>query len=110
MLKKKYIKSRQVCQITFELPAAQIPEGIEAESVHLVGDFNDWNLTSTPMKRNKKKAYRVALDLDPGQTYQFRYLVNGEHWINDWQADDYVASDFGKDNCVVVTLTGNNGD
>lgn len=41
MLKKKYIKSRKVCQVAFELSAAQIPEGIEVESVHLVGDFND---------------------------------------------------------------------
>ncbi len=108
MLKKKYIKSRKVCQVAFELPAAEIPEGIEVKNVHLVGDFNDWDLTATPMKRNKRKVYRVALDLDPGQTYQFRYLVNGEHWINEWHADDYVANEFGNDNCVVATLTGHN--
>jgi hypothetical protein len=109
MLKKKYIKSRKVCQVVFELPAAEIPDDLDVENVHLVGSFNDWKINSTPMKRNKNKVYRVALDLDPGQTYQFRYWVNGEHWINEWYADDYVANNFGKDNCVVVTLTGNNG-
>lgn len=29
MLKKRYIKSRDVCQVAFELPAAELPEGIE---------------------------------------------------------------------------------
>lgn len=107
MLKKKYIKSRKVCQVVFELPADQIPEGIEVESVHVVGDFNDWDLTATPMKRSRQKVYRATVDLEPEQTYQFRYVVNGNHWLNDWQADDYVANNFGEDNCVVVTLAGN---
>jgi hypothetical protein len=43
------------------------------------------------------------LELEPGREYPFRYLVNGEHWCNDWHADAYVPGDFGEDNCVVVT-------
>ena len=106
MLKKKYIKSRKVCRVTFELPAAQLPEGVEANSVHLAGDFNDWDLTATPMKLNRKKIYRVVLDLTPGQSYQFRYVLNQDRWINDWEADDYVANSIGEDNCVVRALEG----
>lgn len=107
MLKKKYIKSRNVCKVIFGLPVAEIPEDIEVDHVHLVGDFNDWNISEIPMKRNKKKIFQAVLDLEPGVAYQFRYVVNGEHWINDWQADNYVANYFGQDNCVVATLTGN---
>ena len=103
MLKKRYIKSRKVCKVTFELPEAELPEAIEAESVHLVGEFNDWNTTATPMKHGKKGVFRATLELEPGREYQFRYLVNGEHWCNDWHADAYVPGDFGEDNCVVVT-------
>ncbi|MFQ5616695.1 MAG: isoamylase early set domain-containing protein, partial [Anaerolineales bacterium] len=56
MLEKLYAKSRQVCKVTFELP-----KDIKAESVCLVGEFNDWNPTATPMKRNKKGAFRLTL-------------------------------------------------
>jgi hypothetical protein len=103
MLKKRYIKSRNVAKVTFELPKTELPEGIEAESVHLVGEFNDWNTTATPMPLRRGGVFRVMLELEPGREYQFRYLVNGEHWCNDWHADGYVPSRSGEDNCVVVT-------
>jgi hypothetical protein len=106
MLKKRYIKSRKVCKVTFELPQAEMPEGVDAESVHLVGEFNEWDHTATPMKRAREAAFRVTLELEPGRTYQFRYLVNGEHWCNDWHADGYVLGGFGTDNCAVVTPAG----
>jgi hypothetical protein len=48
MLKKRYIKSRNVWKVTFELPEAELPEGIEAESVHLVGEFNTLVFTNPP--------------------------------------------------------------
>jgi hypothetical protein len=94
-----------VCKVTFELPEAELPEGVDVESVHLVGEFNEWDHTATPMKR-KEGAFRVTLELEPGKTYQFRYLVNGERWCNDWHADGYVLGGFGADNCAVVTLAG----
>ncbi len=106
MLKKRYIKSRKVWKVTFELPKAELPEAIEVESVHLVGEFNDWDPTTTPMTRRKGGVFRAALELEPGREYQFRYLVNGEHWCNDWHADAYVPSSLGEDNCVVVTSEG----
>jgi len=41
--------------------------------------------------------------LSAGREYQFRYLVDGQDWYNDWQADKYVPNNFGGDNSVVVT-------
>ncbi len=106
MLKKRYIKSRKVCKVTFALPRAELPEGVDAASVHLVGEFNEWSNTATPMIRAKEDTFRVTLELEPAKTYQFRYLVDGEHWCNDWHADGYVLSGFGADNCAVVTTAG----
>jgi 1,4-alpha-glucan branching enzyme len=105
MLKKRYIKSRDVCKVTFELPKGEWPEGIEAENVSLVGEFNDWDPSATPMKRGKGGDFQAMLELEPGRAYQFRYLVGGEHWCNDWHADAYVPNDLGEENCVVVTPT-----
>ncbi len=47
--------------------------------------------------------WHITLELDQGREYQFRYLVNGTDWHNDWHADKYVPNRFGSDNSVVVT-------
>ncbi len=106
MLKKQYVKSRDVCKVTFELPKGEWPEGIEVESVSLAGEFNDWDPSTAPMKRGKGGVFRIMFELEPGRAYQFRYLVNGEHWCNDWHADAYVPNEVGEENCAVVALAG----
>ncbi len=98
MLDKKYLKTRKdECKVTFSLPTA-----VQAESVHLVGDFNDWDEQSTPMKKQKDGSFKVTLNLKTGREYQFRYLVNGSEWHNDWQADKYMPNPYIGDNSVVV--------
>ncbi len=105
MLKKQVVKSRKIAKITFELAQSEIQSEISAqlpvENVFLVGEFNDWNTATTPMKYSqKKKVYAVTLELEPGHRYQFRYLVNGDYWCNDWAADDYVPAEYGPDYVV----------
>jgi 1,4-alpha-glucan branching enzyme len=85
--------------VTFELPSA-----IWADRVNLCGDFNDWSETATPMHQDRTTGtWRVTLELDANRRYEFRYLVNGTDWHNDWSADDYVPNQFGSDNSVVDT-------
>lgn len=98
MVKKEYLKSRPACKVTFILP-----EVIKAETAHLVGDFNNWNESSIAMKRQKTGRFTVTLELEKGREYQFRYLVNGNEWHNDWHADKYVPNPFSGDNSVIVT-------
>ena len=97
MLKKQFLKSKPICRVTFI-----ISDTIQAETVHLVGDFNQWDEKSTPMKQEKNGQFSVALELKTECEYQFRYLVNGTEWHNDWQADRYVPNPFSGDNSVVV--------
>jgi 1,4-alpha-glucan branching enzyme len=80
-----------------------LPNSIWADRIHLVGDFNGWNRESHPMQRDRDGGWHITLDLAAGQRYQFRYLCDGERWINDTQADDYVANGFGSENCVIRT-------
>jgi hypothetical protein len=47
--------------------------------------------------------WRISLVLPKGREYQFRYLVNGQDWHNEWHADEYVSNRFGTDNSVIVT-------
>lgn len=97
MLKKQALQNGKVVKVTFETHS--LPD---AETVYLVGDFNDWSESETPMKKRKKDGcFTAAVKLEPGAEYQFRYLVDGE-WHNDHAADKYVSNEFGGDNSVVV--------
>ena len=98
MLKKKFLKTK--CKVTFVLPEALMDENIK--TVHLVGDFNGWDESATPLEE-KSKLYQVTVDLDLEKEYQFRYLINGDQWHNDWHADRYVPNPFSGDNSVVST-------
>lgn len=98
MIKKEPSSKANKTLVTFEYAAAT-----RADSVHLVGDFNDWNETATPMTRDARAGiWRVRLDLDKGREYQFRYLVNGKDWHNDWHAEEYAPNIHGSDNSVVI--------
>lgn len=103
MLKKTFVKSQKVWKVKFILPKEEIPDVVKIETVHLVGDFNGWNLTATSMKK-AKDMYTTTLELKPGLDYYFRYLINGKIWINERHADDYVPNSFGSENCVVNLL------
>ena len=97
MLSKKFLKSKPVCQVTFELPAE-----VEAKQVCLVGDFNGWDDTANPM-RKVKGVWKTTLKLEQGREYQYRYFVNGSEWHNDHDADKYVPNNVDGDNSVVQT-------
>ena len=100
-MKKRILKSKPVCKVTFELPSQAVNGAVK---VALVGDFNGWNPASTPMKRSRDGAYSITLDLPRDRKYQFRYLIDGERWENDWAADNYVRNPSGEgENSVVVT-------
>lgn len=99
-MKKRYLKSRPVCKVTFELPGAATDS---ARRVTLVGDFNDWDSGRTAMKRRRDGAFSITLDLDRDREYQFRYLIDGQRWENDWDADKYLPSPVSdSENSVVV--------
>ncbi len=99
--KKEYLKSKNVCRVTFTLPKIAASD---AKSVCIVGDFNNWNIHANPMKKLKNGDYTIKLDLEPGKEYQYRYFVDESKWENDWNADKYVRSLYGdSDNSVVMT-------
>jgi 1,4-alpha-glucan branching enzyme len=99
-IKKQYLKSKPVCKVTFRLPSKAAKK---ANSVHVVGEFNDWNKQATPMKRLKNGEHVATMDLETGREYQFRYLIDENIWENDWDADKYIPSLYGGcENSIVV--------
>ncbi len=99
-IKKEFLKTKNVSRVTFSLPKAAAPD---AKSVYIVGDFNNWNIHATPMKKLRRGDYTIKLDLESEREYQFRYLIDELKWENDWKADKYVKSPYGdSDNSVVI--------
>ncbi|MHA2113781.1 MAG: isoamylase early set domain-containing protein [Candidatus Hodarchaeales archaeon] len=98
-IKKQYLKSNVSCKVTFTLPKEATPQ---AQVVTIVGDFNNWNLTETQMKKLKSGDFQVTLKLPRDREYRFRYLVDSTYWKNDWCADKYVPNSFGCDDSLVI--------
>jgi 1,4-alpha-glucan branching enzyme len=99
-LVKKYLKSKPICKVKFELPKANAKD---SQQVSLVGDFNQWNEQEGAMKKQRNGNFVLTLDLATGAEYQFRYILDGKHWENDPSADKYVPNNVcGADNSVVV--------
>ena len=97
MIKKRFFKTKDECEITFEYDA-------EVEKVALVADHNDWE----PIKMKKRKkdgVFYTRVRVPKEDELQFRYLVNGEDWVNDDEADSYVTNEHGSQNSVINTYT-----
>jgi 1,4-alpha-glucan branching enzyme len=78
----------------------ELPHAVVAESVCVVGEFNNWSHEAHPMGRDGD-GFVATIPLEPGRAYRFRYLLDGERWENDWAADRYVPNEFGGDDSVV---------
>ena len=96
-IEKKFLKAKPVCKVKFSING----EYKSASSILLVGDFNNWQIGETPLKKSKTGEWSVSLDLETGKEYQFRYLIDGNIWENDPEADKFVASGLGSENSVL---------
>jgi 1,4-alpha-glucan branching enzyme len=96
MPKKNYSKTGSTCRVNFKLQAEN-----EAQSVHLCGDFNNWDTSSHPMKQLKDGSFSLTISLEPGQEYRYRYLADDKRWENDWNADAYLPNQFGTEDSIV---------
>ena len=97
-VKKQYLKTGNVCNVTFRLPQEAAPD---ATVVTVVGEFNDWSLSDTPMKKLKNGSYTATVKLPCGNEYKFRYLIDSNRWENDWSADEYMPNAFGGDDSLI---------
>jgi len=98
-LKKQYSKTKQVCKITFVLEKELVAN---ATKVTLAGDFNNWDMENTPLKKSKNGEFKTSLELENGREYQFKYVIDGREWINETEADKFVPNEFQSENSVIV--------
>lgn len=97
MPKKNYTKTGRSCRVTFYLPAE-----VGAETASLCGEFNDWDPSLHPMGRKKDGTFYTSLYLDAGNSYRYRFLLDGARWENDWEAESYVVNEHGTEDSVIT--------
>ena len=94
MIRREPTKRGDKVHVTFELP----DDGGDSE-IFLVGDFNGWSESETPLRR-KDGVRKASLTLVADRRYAFRYLRDGK-WFNDETADGYEPNDYGETNSVL---------
>lgn len=80
-------------RITFQLLSK------DAESVHLVGDFNNWTPGRHPMNKNAEGLWEKAVMLAPGR-YEYKFQVDGK-WRLDIESAERCRNAFGTENCIL---------
>lgn len=96
MIHKKYSADKKSCKVTFTLPA-----NVDAKSACLCGDFNNWDMESTPMKTDQNENLSATINLVAEQDYKFRYCIDNTQWENDPDADAQVPNPFGSEDSIV---------
>jgi predicted flap endonuclease-1-like 5' DNA nuclease len=88
-------------KVTFLL-APEIASG--ATSGILLGDFNNWSYDNgISLEIQQDGSLAAITTLEPGRTYQYRYLLNDGRWVNDGNAQSYVpVHGLYVDNCVIT--------
>ncbi len=95
MPKKTLAKNGSSAKVTFEL------REIGAEAVHVAGDFNDWSTSQTPLAKRKDGRFSATVTLPAGKEYRYRYVLDGDRWTNDADADRYEPNDQGTEDGIL---------
>jgi hypothetical protein len=73
-----------------------------ATHVSLVGDFNDWDATRTPMGRAGSEAlWTAVVSLAPGR-YHYAFFVDGARWLADPSAPVARDQDYAEPSSVLT--------
>lgn len=97
MIKKTF--GKHTCKVEFSFPA---DDANSIEHIYVVGDFNAWDTHKHPLVK-KGSTFSIVVNLPSGQEFEFRYLINGNQWRNDSEADRIVDNPFGGVNSVIST-------
>ncbi|HXM36979.1 MAG TPA: S8 family serine peptidase [Pyrinomonadaceae bacterium] len=57
--------------------------GDQATSVSLAGEFNGWDSNKTKLQKDEQGMWRTALAAPPPGLYHYKFVVNGEWWLED---------------------------
>jgi hypothetical protein len=84
------------------IPVSVVFEAPQAESVSVVGDFNDWVASSTPLHRFGPNGPWTATVLATPGRHTYAFLVNGTTLVADPRAPRAKDLDYGTEASVLM--------
>ncbi len=72
-----------------------------AETVHLVGDFNEWQPTVALEDPDGDGVWSGRVPLHPG-VHEYMFVIDGSAWVTDPNASSYQEDGFGQRNALVA--------
>lgn len=91
-IKKQYSQDKTICKVTLTLPK-NIAQ--QFDTIAVVGDFNHWDAKANHFAAVANGDRVVSIELEANREHQFRYLGNGEVWLNESEAEKTVPSPYG---------------
>lgn len=71
-----------------------------ARSVHVAGDFNNWDIDNNSMTRETDGTWKIRINLTPG-LYQYNFYIDNEYWAEDPGTAANVSDGFGGRNALL---------
>lgn len=100
-MEMQYVKSKDCFKVTFH-PGVNLVG--DAKEVLVLGDFNGWDPEfAISLKKQKDGSFKGVLNLDCGNDYQFKYLIDGNEWALDSDAPE-IPNGHGEMNSLVSTI------
>ena len=96
---KQHHENGTKCTVTFRLLREMAKN---ARNVTIVGDFNGWDESKSPMTRLANGDFVITMELESKREFSFRYLIDGHRWVNDWYADKFVRNAKGSKYSVII--------
>ena len=96
MKEKRNKKKNGKVLVTFAMPAMD-----GCNCLYLVGNFNEGPDSVYRMQRADDGMWSLALELESGREYQYRYRTDSGVWLNDPAANEYAPNPDGLDNSLV---------
>lgn len=75
-----------------------------AETVHLVGDFTEWQPTVELEDADGDGVWSGRVPLLPG-VHEYMFVIDGADWVTDPNAASYQDDGFGQQNAIVAVST-----
>ncbi|MFA5928186.1 MAG: AAA family ATPase [Candidatus Margulisiibacteriota bacterium] len=82
-------------EVVFALPK------MDAKTVQIAGEFNNWNPERSSLKQDENGNWKISFPLTSGTAYQYKYVIDGE-WVVDPQNEEVAETTIGGINSVIT--------
>lgn len=74
----------------------------QADSVAVVGDWNEWNTNAHPLRDSDGDGvWEVEIEVRPDSEYRYQFVIDGRKWVPDPSSPITVDDGFGGENSVL---------